>query len=356
MTAVRRLDWWRLPLQLVVAATSSAALAQFVPSLPCRVLTGIGAGALVLAAFRRYGRPAEPNHVVRRTSLAVVGLGIGTLISAGAAADAVRQLPLYLAVALGMIAIGVALGYLYRRAAGLDLLSGLLAMSPGGLAAMTGAAAERGRDVATVSAVQTLRLIASLFLVVAVVGIPAIGGSPRAQPLWGDLRLETAFALVGALVLVWPLSHVGRRFGVPLPTYFAGMVGGLALTLLTETSIPLVVTAAGQLLLGISVGESVIAGLRHATRTVLTGALGVVVTLGAGLVAAVVVHAATGLDWLTCVLMTAPGGAPEITMFTLTLPVHVESVALAQLVRQLLINLGLPLWMWLFTRLDRQRR
>ena len=70
--------------------------------------------------------------------------------------------------------------------------------------------------------------------------------------------------------------------------------------------------------------------------------------------AATVIHEVTGLDWLTAVLVTAPGSPSEITMFALALPVRIECVVLAQVVRQITTNLALPPLVRLFCLLDRR--
>ncbi|WP_093606273.1 AbrB family transcriptional regulator [Lentzea waywayandensis] len=341
-------------MQVAVALVLTAASAQVDSGAPLRIMSGVVAGSAVLVASRKLGWQAAPQRGVRELALAVVGLGIGGVLAVHEYRG--DHTVLYLAVAVGMIAAGVLVGWWFHRVTGLDRLSAMLAMVPGGMAAMTGAAAERGRDAATVSAVQAMRMFAAVVLVtVAAVAGPASAGpgpdvSCTDQP-WNFIQF------VGALVLVWPLACGARRLRLPLPAFFAGIAIGVSMyvgqSLFSScVGIPSVVTAAGQILLGVSVGESIVTGMRRG-RLLALGALGVAMTLSASLMVAAVVHAVTGLDWLTCVLMTAPGGAPEVTMFALALPVEIDVVLAAQLARQLLINIGLPFWLWLFIRLDR---
>lgn len=76
-------------------------------------------------------------------------------------------------------------------------------------------------------------------------------------------------------------------------------------------------------------------------------------TIGAGLIAAAIARLLTSWDWLTCILVTAPGGAPEMILVALALEHNVEIVTAGHLVRLLAINGSLPLWILFFRFLDR---
>jgi uncharacterized membrane protein AbrB (regulator of aidB expression) len=76
-------------------------------------------------------------------------------------------------------------------------------------------------------------------------------------------------------------------------------------------------------------------------------------TLTAGFLDALLAMQLTQWDWLTCMLVTAPGGAPEMILVALSLNHQVETVTAGHLVRLMVINASLPLWV-LFRRLDRR--
>lgn len=83
-------------------------------------------------------------------------------------------------------------------------------------------------------------------------------------------------------------------------------------------------------------------------------------TLMAGAIPTVVNYASliamqlTTWDWLTCLLITAPGGATEMILVALTMDRNVEIVTVGHLVRLIAINCSLPLWIYLFRRIDNQ--
>ena len=80
----------------------------------------------------------------------------------------------------------------------------------------------------------------------------------------------------------------------------------------------------------------------------------VAMTIGAGFIAAVIALVLTPWDWLTCMLVTAPGGAPEMILVSLALEHNVEIVTAGHLVRLMAINGSLPIWVLLFRHLDRR--
>jgi uncharacterized protein len=59
----------------------------------------------------------------------------------------------------------------------------------------------------------------------------------------------------------------------------------------------------------------------------------------------------TNWDWLTCLLVTAPGGSAEMILVALSLNHNVEIVTAGHLIRLLAINCSLPLWVFLFRRM-----
>ena len=59
-------------------------------------------------------------------------------------------------------------------------------------------------------------------------------------------------------------------------------------------------------------------------------------------------------DWLTCLLVTAPGGSPEMIWISLALNHDVETVTTGHLMRLMIINLLLPLLVSLGRYIDGQ--
>jgi uncharacterized membrane protein AbrB (regulator of aidB expression) len=81
----------------------------------------------------------------------------------------------------------------------------------------------------------------------------------------------------------------------------------------------------------------------------------VVLTLAAGVAVAAVAVGLTSWDWLTCLLVTSPGGAPEMILVALALDHQVETVTASHLVRLIVINSSLPVWLWLTNKFGQSK-
>jgi len=94
-------------------------------------------------------------------------LAIGLQVGLGFTRDSLRlvgrALPLALALIVGAVAACAGLGAVLSHAAGVTLLDGYLATTPGGLYAVLATATGSGADVTFVLAVQVLRLFVMLF-------------------------------------------------------------------------------------------------------------------------------------------------------------------------------------------------
>ena len=71
-------------------------------------------------------------------------------------------------------------------------------------------------------------------------------------------------------------------------------------------------------------------------------------TIVSGFIAATIATWFTTWDWLTCMLVTAPGGSTEMILVALALNHNPEIVTVAHSVRLMALNLSLPLWIFLF--------
>jgi hypothetical protein len=75
---------------------------------------------------------------------------------------------------------------------------------------------------------------------------------------------------------------------------------------------------------------------------------------GSGFIAATIAMMITSWDWLTCMLVTAPGGSTEMILVALALDHNPEIVTVAHSVRLMALNLSLPLWLFLFRYWEKQ--
>lgn len=349
---------WLLPSELLLtAALSTTAYAwshlEFV-----WVLGGLAAGWLATAAFRRVHSVQIPNVRTRQTGQVLVGVALGPVLAAQSMGDALPYLPLLLGAVVAVLFGSVVVARAYSRACPVDGVTAGLATLPGGIGIMASVAAERGAAAPLVALIQGVRITVVVSVIPAILVLRgAEGGTAEAA---GSAVLPTnaaGYAWWAALVAAaFAAAGVARRLGVPVASLLGPMALGLlaafALRLLPgdadPLSLPYLHAVVGQALLGITVGEYLAQDSRTSRRAVAGGFAGVLATFALSLAVAVVLTAVTPWSFLTCVLMMAPGGAPEMIVLAAATPSELHLVVIAQMTRQVAVNALMPLWLRIF--------
>ncbi|MGY5885209.1 AbrB family transcriptional regulator [Modestobacter lacusdianchii] len=130
--------------------------------LPVGALLGPLAVAAVLDVSGLAHGASVPGPVEAAGFLAI-GLQVGLGFTRSSLALVGRALPLALVLIVGAVVACAGLGVLLSRTAGVTLLDGYLATTPGGLYAVLATATGSGADATFVLAVQVLRLFVMLF-------------------------------------------------------------------------------------------------------------------------------------------------------------------------------------------------
>jgi membrane AbrB-like protein len=264
-----------------------------------------------------------------------------------------------------MLLSGTAIGYLYSRLSQTNLLTAMLATVPGGIGVMASIAADYGRNVTQVALVQVLRITAVILLIPFVAkslaGQPGASAIPLGQPSFHFNLPYLGLVGLSLLAVVGGVA-VAKRLRIPAAFFFGAVVVGIGFNPLlqavpgfsaVEFTPPPLLGMLGNILLGLTIGEYWGSGFTLRKRAIAHALLPVVLTILAGLLTAWIAMRLTSWDWLTCLLVTAPGGAPEMILAALALHHNVETVTAGHLVRLMAINASLPLWVWLFRALDR---
>jgi uncharacterized protein len=327
----------------------------------------MGAGVIVVRSYQTiFNKTLKPNKTGRKIGQGMVGLAIGFAIADSDLLAASARLPLFIFLTLFMLLCGSAIGYFYARISRTNLLNAMLATVPGGVATMSSIAAEYNRNVSLVAMVQTLR-ITSVILI-----IPLIAGTSR------SVDNQTAFSLNEYLInsdpvylllltlaisLAWLGVKIVKQLRIPAAYFFGTLIVGIVFNyglnyLSGFTSLnftpPLAISLIGQILLGITVGEAWSERINIKKRNITYALISVAMTLISGFVAATIAMTITSWDWLTCMLVTAPGGSTEMILVALALDHNPEIVTVAHSVRLMALNLSLPLWLFLFHYWEKQ--
>jgi hypothetical protein len=338
--------------ELMVAACVGGALFALTGQPIIWVLAGIAAGALVCLVTR----DKRPNQKVRKTGQLLIGAAIGP----GLATQNVDAGPAAFALLAGgvlailLASIGVA--RLYSRTTPVDSLTAGMATLPGGIGIMPSVAAEYGKPVGLVAIVQSFRMTLVLVMALVVSGsVPHVGGKPLLPQSWWYVGV----LLAGSFAAAWAAG----RLRIPVPSLLGPLLFGLALSLGLRAAgmapellaAPFLQEIVGQALLGITVGEYLAQRYVGGAAALIGGLVGVAATGGIALLIATGMTALSPWSFLTCLLIVAPGGAPEMAVIAAATGGELPLVLVAQTGRQVLVNLLMPFWLTLFNRFDRPK-
>ena len=345
----------RLPFLLRVALTLMLALgaAGLCVALHTPLPWMIGP-LLATAVASMAGAPTESWTPLRNSGQWVIGAALGLYFTPQVTALVAS---LWWAIVLAIAwALLLGLGFaavLYRvhapRLAGIDRptmrATAYFAGAVGGASEMTLLAERAGARTDLVAAAHSLRLMVVVLAIpfglqaFGLTGIDALpAGSRVVQPL--GLALLGACTGVGALLM--------RRLGRANPWFMGALLAAMGLTMagITLSAIPVALSNAAQLVIGVSLGVRFTAGFLHtAPRWLASVAAGTGVTIGLCAGFAWLLAKGTGLHPVTLLLGTAPGGITEMSITAKVLQLGVPVVTAFQVCRLVaVLLLTNPLW------------
>ncbi|HEY9908106.1 MAG TPA: AbrB family transcriptional regulator [Thermosynechococcaceae cyanobacterium] len=317
---------------------------------------GIAAGAIGFYSYRsRYDSTAKPNKNSRKIGQVLVGLSIGFSVDRIDWPILAAQLPAFVLLTGFLLLSSGCISLLYARIGSTDLVTALFASVPGNIGVMASLAADYGKNAAIVSLVQLTRFTSVTLIVPLVANVPV----PRDlsafwQPIVENLQnLTTVDLLLLTLLLLLTYLAVsgGSKLKIPVATLFCPLLVGLAFVSLLKSpqldlgiafKFPPLLSWVGQVLLGITIGEYWAVNPKLEKRTIALALVPALLTFLAGFASAGIARLFTQWDWLTCLLVTSPGGSPEMILIALVLNHDVQIVTIGHLIRLIAINLSLP--------------
>ncbi|MBD2626953.1 AbrB family transcriptional regulator [Trichormus variabilis] len=330
------------------------------------IFGGIVAGVFVCQGYRvLYEYTPKPNRTARKVGMALVGLTVGAANAPDHLGNVAADLPIFAVLTFFMLLCSMGIGYFYSRFSKTNILTAMLATVPGGVGVMSAIAADYNRNVSLVALVQAIR-VTSVVVIIPFIAKTSLGDS------WNLPVLPVKSALIsfdpiqlGLLLLVLLITallvYLVKLGKIPAGDFFGALLIGIAinpvLDILTfmgdiDFTPPTLIKLVGQMLLGITIGEYWGDKPKFDKLTLGYALVSVAMTLIVGAIAAILAMKLTTWDWLTCLLVTAPGGSAEMILVALTLNHHVEIVTTGHIVRLIAINSSLPLWLFLFRRFD----
>ena len=347
--------------EIILAFALSIAIAYLGLGSVAWIFGGMGGGLIAIKCYQYITKKTfKPHKIGRQIGQAMVGLSIGFAIAENNLIAASAQLPLFIFLTVFMFVCGGAIGYAYARISRTNLLNAMLATVPGGVATMSSIAAEYNRNVSLVAMVQTLRITSVILIIPLIAGT---SGTITNKPIFAlqdyaiafnpIYLIELTLAIICAIVGV----KIAIKLKIPASSFFGTLIVGIifnhsisAFNLVPNFSFtpPQIISILGQILLGITVGEAWSEKVYLTGKSLIYALMAVALTIVSGLIAATIAFLITSWDWLTCMLITAPGGSTEMILVALALDRNPEIVTVAHTVRLMALNLSLPLWIfWL---------
>lgn len=319
----------------------------------------VGPATFSIALTLLTGRSSVLPQKAYQFATLIIAASIGLSFSPDAL-HLVSQYAAFIAVLVtATIGFSVVVGLLIARWTRTDAITALISSIPAGASGMVILSRELGADQQFVAATQYLRVTAVVTLVpfIAARLSPSVAVEPavpnRAEgllPVHGS-DLSGIQALIVALLLGTAGAMIAKRLRIaasgflgPLTALVIARLAGLPLL-----ELPPVVLDAALLAVGATIGSQfdwptlVLIGRAFVISAGLT--LGMILAcgvLGYGL------HLVTGIDSLTTVLATTPGGMEVVTVTALEMGADASFVTAVQLVRLFAVLLAVPfLLRWL---------
>lgn len=330
-----RFDYPRFALALGIGALGATVFLYFRWPLPWMLGPLL---ACTLAAVTR--APVEAPVIVRPPMSVVLGVLLGAGFSSEMLSQMLAWIPTLLGLTLFLLVSGAICVVYFLKVGRYDPVTAYFAGMPGGLIEMVLLGQERGGDarrIALVHATRILLTVASLPLVLPLLGSDTLGDRPP---------VGVPFEQAGAEALIWLVVTgilgvvVGRKAKLPAPYLLGPMLvsGVVHLAGWTDTAPPRELVWAAQLVLGVTLGCR-FAGTRvREMAAMLALSLGSFLVLIAAAVSfAFLLAALTPFDVSTVFLAYAPGGLVETSVIALALQIEVAFVAAHHIVRVVLV-------------------
>lgn len=301
--------------------------------------------AAVVLALR--GAPPGPNPQPVFTGVqAVIGIALSASFSTDALTPLVDYWPMMLLTIVLVLVVSIVAGVALGRLAALDAATASLGTVPGGASGMVAMAEELDADPRLVAFMQYARVV---IVVVSIAILARVAGHDSETSLAVGGAGETPHtevrgyivAPVLALLGIW----LGRRFRLPSGALIGAILVGMVVGALGwgPITFPPVVLAAAYLLLGTRIGSRFDPAVLRRIRDLLPWVMGFILlmtALSAGL--GWVLAEVTGIDLLTALLATSPGGMDGAMIAALDTGANVPLVLAVQISRLLLMVIAGP--------------
>ena len=324
---------------LTLALGAAGAGAAHALALPAPFLTG-PAAVVTLASV--VGLSTTVPQALRDVCFLVIGLSMGTGINPEVLAAAASWPASLVTLTLAMVVIFLGGAGMLRRWLDFDLITARLTAAPGHLSYVLSLSTETRADIATVSVVQTLRVLTLTLLVPLVVALMTdadLTMTARPGQIMGTGHLLVV-ALLGAVI-----GLVLKRLNVPAALLLGGMLVSSVShgTGVTPGIVPDWAAIPSFTIMGTLIGTR-FSGVTPAMIARAFGAALILslLALAVTVAAALAMHGVLGLPVTTLLIAYAPGGLETMAAISVMLDADPAFVAFHHAFRLFLLTFLVP--------------
>lgn len=319
---------------------SIGALVAFMLDFPAPFLCG-PALAVTLAGLMGL-RLSVPN-LLRNATFVIVGISMGTSVTPEVI-GAAKTWPLSFLAVLVTVVILLYVAYWILRGFGYDRTTAMLGASPGHLSYIISLTAETKSDLATVSVIQSVRVLALTLAVPFIVEyLDLISIEPPILPLPMH-PVVLGLTILASLVVGW----LFMRWRFPAALLLGGVAVsiGIHITGLTSGGVPNWLSQPTYIILGSLIGTRFSrASLRDMRKAFVAGGVVTVVVMLLASVIAVFVSRLTGVPLNAVMIAFSPGGLETMAAMAVMMHADTAYVGSHHVLRLLFLSVLMPLVM-----------
>lgn len=290
----------------------------------------------------------------RNGGFMLLGIGLGLFFTPDTFSLILPYLIPYTMMTILLIGISIVNSVLISKFINLNTSTSIMGSIPGGLSTMVAASESLGANVAMVTILQTIRLLAVLFTIPFLIVHMFTGSTVAVSLALGESGSDpTTFLSFGWYVIAGLIGYLLRN---KLPAAY--VVGPLSVVALLSAggialpSLPLVIIIWAQLAIGIHIGNQISVkelkqGGKYGGIFLLSAMVLIFIAFGLGYFLMLM----TDLSLADSILSVAPGGLVEMALTSAQIGGDPSVVSSLQLIRLLIIVIFVPSFVqWLFKR------
>lgn len=254
----------------------------------------------------------------------------------------------------GLFLMNIVVGSLMSVICGLDIGTAVMATAPGGMTELSLYASEIGADVATVAALQVIRVFTNIgfmpFVIRKLSGRNKYCRKEETSKIYEKKiqnrgkKYPTAvtgiIVFAGACLGVWALG----KMGIPSSLMLGAMAGTMLVNLtFEEIHLPAITGVVLQIITGAYVGTTITRAQLFSLIHMLPGVLLMIISfLTSTVVLGMLIYRLTNVDFVTALFSCAPGGISDMALIAVEMGADVAVIVAMHTIRLISLVVAVP--------------